>query len=60
MATEKELRKMFEKYKKDLAKNEANWISLNLVTGEAEITSDELFFKIFKAGYDLCAKENIK
>ena len=47
---------MFEKYKESLAKKEANWISLNLKTGEAEITSDELFFQIFKSGYDLCAE----
>ena len=47
---------MFEKYKESLAKKDANWISLNLKTGEAEITSDELFFKIFKAGYNLCAE----
>ena len=58
MATEKELRKMFEKYKNDLAKKDANWISLNLVTGEAEITSDELFFQIFKAGYEAGYYEN--
>ena len=47
---------MFEKYKESLAKKDANWISLNLKAGEAEITSDEFFFKIFKAGYNLCAE----
>lgn len=42
--------KGFEKWKKNLAPKDADWISINLITGEAELTIDSLLRKAYEGG----------